>query len=214
MLDRNLVLATAAHMIGVGPEHNRACYLEITEGRADWTVNGVTKHYGWCGDFVSAVLMLCGVTDGTALNRAALNGGKWVPGVNLSRLSDYIAARGGLVTLASARANPDLVRDGDIVIFARPDGDHIAFKESWLAAGEFQSIDGNSWGRVVKRNARHLVARQGEMPVRHFLNIDVLPIGGTITHKLGGEPDQSDLSPETVAMGGDGGMLLNPGRLI
>jgi hypothetical protein len=215
MLNRNQVLATASQFLGVGPEHDRSCYLQITESRADWQApDGSTRHYGWCGDLATAVLMLCGVTRGDVLNRAALNNGKWTPGDNLARLTRSIGSTGGLITQPSVRLDPDLVQPADLVIFSRPDGDHIAFFSHWLAAGEFETIDGNSWGRVVKRNFRHLVDHPGEMPVRHFLSIDHLPTGGVVQQFLNSETAVSDLSPETIANGGDSRTLFHPGRII
>jgi len=211
MLDkerRDSIIGIASDLVaqGIGPEHDRACYLRLTENRADWkTSDGTIKHYGWCGDFISFVLSRAGVMDGRILNRAELNNGKWVPGDNLARIQRWAKGNDAVVSVDAVRADPALLTPGDIVIFVRTDGDHIAFFEDWTAAGQFTSLDGNSFGRVCKRNGRNLVPASNAMPIRHFINVTNLPLN-TSGHETAGFVE-TELQPDLIASGGDSSEL-------
>jgi len=205
---RSKIISIAAGFVaqGVGPEHDRPCYLQLTEGRADWTgSDGEVRHYGWCGDYITYVLSRVGVMDGSILNRAELNDGKWTPGDNLARVQRWAKLTGSIIELDAVRDDPALLLPGDIVIFIRPDGDHIAFWEEWLAAGSFSSLDGNSYGRICKRNGRQLVPGANQMPIRHFIRITDMPLNST------GIADSGDLlknfASDIIAMGGDSSEL-------
>jgi hypothetical protein len=180
--------------------------LQLTEGRADWTSpDGKVHHYGWCGDFVTYVLSRVGVMDGRVLNRAELNDGKWTPGDNLARIQRWAKEHGAIVEVDAVREDPTLLDHGDIAIFVRTDGDHIAFFEGWLAAGSFSTLDGNSYGRICKRNGRQLVPDTNQMPIRHFIRITDMPLNTT------GIADSGDLmenfAANLVALGGDSSEL-------
>jgi len=191
---------------GIGPEHGRECYLRITEGRADWkTPDGTVRHYGWCGDLVTFVLSRIGVLDGRILNRAELNNGKWTPGDNLARLQRWGKGNDAIISVDAVRDDPTLLKAGDIVVFVRQDGDHIAFFEDWTAAGQFTSLDGNSFGRICKRNGRQLVHAPNAMPIRHFIDITTLPLNSS-GHETAGFVE-TELQPDQIADGGDSSEL-------
>lgn len=171
------ILTTAALAIGAGPRatgDRLALYNEITEGRRDWPdATGKMRHYGWCGDFVTWVLYTAGVRNGRLLNRQSLNG-KWVPGDNLARIERWARRAGAFVPLtgdpklitAASKAKP-----GDIIVFFRSDGDHIAFVEdSGATSGDLVTIDGNSTGGLVSRNHHRSLSSY----IRYIVDVDYI----------------------------------------
>jgi len=159
----------------VGPSTDNAWYSAITEGRRDFVdPSGAEHRYGWCGDFATYCCMQGGVLDGSILNRASLNNGKWTPGDNLARLERWARSVGAARSVMEVAANRDQVTGGDLVIFSRPDGDHIGMFERWTAAGEFSSLDGNSVGRVCARNFRRLT-KEGFLAPRVFILTSQMP---------------------------------------
>lgn len=176
---RVCVMRHAYECLGAGPHESGEKleqYNAITEGRRDWTgPDGKNRHYGWCGDFVTYLLEQCGIRDGTLLNRQSING-KWAPGDNLARIERWAKAHDAFVTLDGDTSSPDCARNaktGDIIVFYRPDGDHIAIVESAIP---LKTIDGNGWGgRVVQSDHPTLATH-----VRYIVNLDALPFPNCI----------------------------------
>lgn len=192
----------------IGPHDQRKCYLEITEGRTDWTTaKGLRRRYGWCGDFATFVCMRQGVTDGRVLNRAILNDGVWVPGDNIARIVRWAQQHAGLISGDSIRHHPDSIVPGDMLVFARTDGDHIAVFGQWIAAGRYITFDGNSWGGTTKRNAR--VIGEG-MPIRAGITSLCFPVNtiGRSPFAFHNPAFPTKLPSELVALGGDSSELL------
>lgn len=159
---RRFVCDLARAFVGVGPHTAPAKYNAITEGRKSDPTKDPPFYYGWCGDFVSFILMQAGCLDGRILNRAALNNGVWTPQQNLSRLQNY-ASNVGAYTY--------FVRPGDIVINYRPDGNHIAFVE-WTGASPYgwTTLNGNGKGGVVSRGG------WPKQKIVGVINLDYIPL--------------------------------------
>jgi hypothetical protein len=159
MLNRQQILNVAYALVGVGPNSAPAYYNMITEGRK----SGSWGYYGWCGDFVTYVLMMSGCQNGNILNRASLNGGHWTGGANLSRLWLWAQHAGATTWWA---------KPGDVVIVEAPKGDHIAFIGRTPASGQgWQTVNGNGQGGVVSLGG--LTKR-----VKTVINVDKIPYNG------------------------------------
>jgi hypothetical protein len=157
----------ARQLLGTGPSgKTRSRYLELTEGRESTP----GRYYGWCGDLPTYCSMLSGCENGKILNRAALNGGKWRPGRNIVDLMNWAKAKNAW----TAAAKDVLPSVGDMYVRIRSDGDHIGFVESIALVGNvyyITSIDGNSWGNVVLRNAWEYIPAK----YRGFITTGKLP---------------------------------------
>lgn len=128
-----------------GAKPPSAAYMQITEGR----MTTPAVYYGWCGDFVTYVLMQAGCRDGAILNRAALNGGKWQPGRNIERMKVW-AQKQQVYFVGGSMA--DKITRGSVYIRVRPGGDHTGIILENKGDGTFVSIDGNSFGGEVRVN--------------------------------------------------------------
>jgi hypothetical protein len=117
----------------------------ITEGRTQGNAS-----YAWCGDFATFVLDKAGVRDGEALNRVSING-KWVPGDNLARLQRWAASHAAWSGVLKT-AQP-----GDLLIMARPNGNHIGYV---IQLNPLITLDGNGWNAEV-----HVTTRTPDEPV-------------------------------------------------
>jgi hypothetical protein len=157
----------------------RHVYLQITEGRDSY---GGFK-YSWCGDFVTWALMQGGVIDGSALNRAALNNGKWQMGANISRLALW--AKGHDALFVPGQGYEPVA--GDPVIIEWPNGDHIGIFVSMLNSSHYESYDGNTFAGLCSRRVRNL------QQTKAFICASALPTGiNTVnlqTALHGGLPD-------------------------
>lgn len=150
MGSKSQLIQIAADRIGVSPTSDIEEMDRITERRHRERPGG--NAYAWCGDFATYVLMLAGCHDGGALNRVALNG-KWQPGDNIARLVRWAKGYNQFVTFTAAE-------QGDIIIFATGNGDHICFLDQPPdGGGIFYTIDGNH-GNVVARAKRTVGVRE------------------------------------------------------
>lgn len=196
-----LAIARAAADLSFGKNKLRHLYLETTEGRDDWKHDGVLKTYSWCGDFVTWCLNRAGVLDGRILNRAALNGGHWTPGENISRILKWADSQGVLYTTA---AGHKARRPGDIMVIDTKGGGHILFLDNWLDGdhSRFGSLDGNTQGGYTGRNNR-TVAASWHPAVIYSVDISPMPTG--VGASAFSDPiTSSQLTGEEIAAGGDG----------
>jgi hypothetical protein len=194
ILDTEEVRADARYLcsLSISVWNRKPCYLRITEGR------GAQGHYGWCGDFVSYVLMRNGVRDGSMLNRAELNMGHWEIGHNIRRILDWAKANGRWRPKGSFPAD---IRPGDVVIYYLPGGDHISFFDEWLDPSyqTFRSLDGNSRGSATAENVRNV--DNPTMPTQGMISLTNLDLTGSQPNLLG---DLLNTIPEwKIANGGD-----------
>jgi hypothetical protein len=111
----------------------------ITEGRWKTSPGGVK--YAWCGDLVTYVLMRAGFKRG--LNRVALNG-RWKPGENITMLQG----------LTGTHKDFNAAQPWDVLVLARPNGNHACFLGKKEPDGRYISADGNGPGAGVAYNNR------------------------------------------------------------
>lgn len=192
-LDSENVCAIALGCVGAKPPDS--LYNLITEGRK----SSPGHYYGWCGDLVSYVLMKAGCMDGAILNRAELNGNKWQPGDNLTRLNKW--ARSAKVAFGGK--DTDLLDRGAIYTRIRPNGDHIGIVLA-VDGTKVTSVDGNSFGGEVRLNVWSL----NDKPLRTWfaschvptmMNDDLafsLMGGQTLDESANEEGDGSELEME------------------
>lgn len=209
---REQVIAIALELAekAISKTNRREDYLRITEGRDDWrSPEGEMKTYSWCGDFVSYVLMCAGVTDGSILNRAALNTGVWTPGDNINRIMRWGDQNGASYSKSDAA---EMAQPGDIFIFETGRGGHICFFHKWLSLVDysFETLDGNAKNNATSRNNRVLNGG-GSKPLYKAVNIDNMPFECAMpdpdTYKAwedGTLQDPNNLTAEQIADGGDG----------
>jgi hypothetical protein len=201
-----LTIAGKAAKLHISKCHYPDKYAVITEGRNDWTSpSGERKIYSWCGDFVTWVLMTAGLSDGSVLNRAALNNGVWQPGYNITRLLFWARDHDALYQ----KDFRQFLKPGDPVVINRPRGGHICIFKTWTdkKKGMFISVDGNAAAGATSFNNRMLKGG-GHSPVFAAVNADALPWDNCSTNETAfGNPialRMSELSNEEIAEGGDG----------
>lgn len=160
-MSRESALARAYNWanLHIGPMNRRADYLLITEGR------GEVAGYGWCGDFVTAVLECEGVADPAILNRVSV-AGSWKVGDNIARIQRAARARG-------AYTQKQLARPGDILILGSPNGGHICFFGRWLSATSYESVDGNL-GPAMQSDVRQRSVSGPTYPLYEVVDFELL----------------------------------------
>lgn len=132
-------------------------YNLITEGRRDWkdAKTGELRKYAWCGDFVTYVLELAGVTDHEALNRVSING-VWKPGMNISMLVARARSLGACYEGSQAYQRLQQNRPGDVVVINNPNGGHVGILSGVIDGSTFMTWDGNGPGAMTGKNVRSL----------------------------------------------------------
>lgn len=155
--DRAIVIARdlASRHVAKGSQ----CYMDITEGRTDWSdAQGGTRRYSWCGDFVTYVLMMAGIVDGEFLNRAALRGGNWRIGENISMLLQRGRQLGvaleGPAALSYAQSRTSEAMGADVYIMQAPAGGHVGLIAVAQTPNAIWTYDGNGPGGTTGRNLR------------------------------------------------------------
>lgn len=155
---RDRVISIANQLADDQVAEKTPCYFEITEGRTDWTgQDGQIKHYSWCGDFVTFVLMSAGIVDGRLLNRVAING-DWQIGRNI----DMLVSRGrevgvlleGPAALAYVQSRLQPSRGGDVYVMSADGGGHVGLLSHARTPNEIVTLDGNGPFRRTGRNVR------------------------------------------------------------
>lgn len=155
-MDRNSIVKLSRVLGAAQIAYGSQCYLEITEGRKNWTQDGQTRKYSWCGDFVTYVLMKCGATNGHGLNRVEING-TWQIGRNIDMLIS--AARDAGRAYSGKQALNRLLDPscaGDVIVRAAAGGGHVGILLQSLTGELYETADGNSFGGTTRNNPRNV----------------------------------------------------------
>lgn len=193
---RNRVIAVARCLLKkkAGKTANREEYLKITEGRDDWKAADGMKVYSYCGDFVTAVYYAAGCRDGNILNRVAING-VWKPGDNIARILRYAQEVGSLKEWTEAKL-------GDMLYWETGRGGHVGIMEAFPQGNFVTSIDGNiGVGGNVARVTRPVT---GNRVLTYAVDVTSIPFTEVIKQQAAGMAPDETLTPDEIALGGDG----------
>lgn len=158
---RQRLIAIARALAEQRVAYGSPCYMEITEGRQNWTrPDGTVGRYSWCGDTVTAVALWAGITDGRLLNREALNGpGSWRIGRNIDMLVSRARELGVLIEGAAALAYVNSLvsptMGGDAYVMEAPNGGHAGILSHSEGVNRIVTYDGNGPGGTTGRNVRN-----------------------------------------------------------
>lgn len=92
----------------------------------------------WCADFVSTALKNSG---GSAMGHQS----------SVAGILDWGRRNGKFIDASSARGNPGMLREGDVVVWKQAGRSHVGLVTGVNPDGTFNTIEGNTSDRVARR---------------------------------------------------------------
>jgi hypothetical protein len=114
--------------------------LGVSERNNPDVVRGYSRGrwQAWCADFVSTALKNSG---GSAMGHQS----------SVQGILDWGRRNGRFIDASSARSNPGMLREGDVVVWKQAGRSHVGLVTGVNGDGTFNTIEGNTSDRVARR---------------------------------------------------------------